>query len=145
VLYFDTSILVPLFIPESSSDKVRQLMDRQREGTLATSHWTRAEFSSMLAREVRMGKYKDFFASKVDAKFESAIRSGFTMYIPGLPEFETAKQFVLRYDSGLRVGDALHLAIARNNNAQAIYSLDDRMIRAGKLLGLPVSRGIRGR
>jgi uncharacterized protein len=145
VVYFDTSILVPLLIEEPSSDKVRQLMDRQREGTLATSHWTRAEFSSMLAREVRMGKYKEFFASKVDARFESAIRSGFTVYTPDLADFEAAKQFVLRYDSGLRAGDALHLAVARNNNAQAIYSLDDRMIRAGRLLGLPVSRGIRGK
>src|SRR5436853_87913 len=60
-------------------------------------------------------------------------------------DFETAKQFVLRYETALRAGDALHLAIARNNNAQAIYSLDDKMIRAGKLLGLPVSRGIRAR
>jgi predicted nucleic acid-binding protein len=145
LIYFDTSILVPLLIPEPSSDRVRQLIDRQRGGTLATSHWTRAEFSSMLAREVRMGKYKEFFASKVDAQFESAIRSGFTIYLPGLADFEAAKQFVLRYESGLRAGDALHLAIARNNNAQAIYSLDDKMIRAGKLLGLPVSRGIRGK
>jgi predicted nucleic acid-binding protein len=67
------------------------------------------------------------------------------VYTPDLADFEAAKQFVLRYDSGLRAGDALHLAVARNNNAQAIYSLDDRMIRAGRLLGLPVSRGIRGK
>jgi predicted nucleic acid-binding protein len=145
LIYFDTSILVPLLIPEPSSDKVRDLLDRHRRGTLATSHWTRAEFSSMLAREVRMGKYKEFFASKVDAQFESAIRSGFTIYLPDLADFEAAKQFVQHYKTGLRAADALHLAIARNNNAEAIYSLDDRMIRAGKLLGLPVSRGIRAR
>lgn len=99
----------------------------------------------MLSREVRMGKYKEFFASKVDAQFESAIRSGFTIYLPDFADFETAKQFVQHYETGLRAADALHLAIARNNNAQAIYSLDDRMIRAGQLLGLPVSRGIRRR
>ena len=145
MIYFDTSILVPLVAPEPSNDDVRRLILRQRRGALATSHWTRAEFSSMLAREVRMGNYKAFFASKLDAKFESVIRTSFAIYLQTLADFETAKQFVLRYETGLRAGDELHLAIARNNNVEAIYSLDDRMIRAGKLLGLPVSRGIRAR
>jgi predicted nucleic acid-binding protein len=43
----------------------------------------------------------------------------------------------------LRAGDALHLAIAVNNNARMIYSLDRTFIQAGKKLGLPVQRGIR--
>jgi predicted nucleic acid-binding protein len=145
VIYFDTSILVPLVAPEPASDDVRRLILRQHRGTLVTSHWTRAEFSSVLAREVRMGNYKAFFASQLDTKFESVIQASFAIHLPTLADFETAKQFLLRYETGLRAGDALHLAIARNNNAQAIYSLDDKMIRAGKLLGLPVSRGIRGK
>jgi predicted nucleic acid-binding protein len=42
----------------------------------------------------------------------------------------------------LRAGDALHLAIAANRHAAAIYSLDKRLLRAGEILGLPVSAGI---
>jgi predicted nucleic acid-binding protein len=44
---------------------------------------------------------------------------------------------------GLRAGDALHLAIARNRRADTIYSLDKTMLKAGRGLGLPLSSGIR--
>ncbi|MBC7637090.1 MAG: hypothetical protein H7251_15980 [Acetobacteraceae bacterium] len=47
-----------------------------------------------------------------------------------------------RPETGLRGGDALHLAIAANRRASAIYSLDKGLVKAGKMLGLPVSRGI---
>jgi predicted nucleic acid-binding protein len=42
----------------------------------------------------------------------------------------------------LRAGDALHLAIAKNNHAGAIYSFDKTLLKAGKVLGLPVSAGV---
>jgi predicted nucleic acid-binding protein len=52
VLYFDTSFLAPLILPEATSDKtafVRRLPTEE----LTVSHWTRVEFSSLIAREVR--------------------------------------------------------------------------------------------
>ena len=55
MLYFDTSILAPLFLQESSSAKVERFVAGLPAGELAVSHWTRVEFSSLLAREVRMG------------------------------------------------------------------------------------------
>jgi hypothetical protein len=36
----------------------------------------------------------------------------------------------------------LHLGIARNNAAEAIFTLDKRLLAAGATLGLPVSGGI---
>jgi hypothetical protein len=53
------------------------------------------------------------------------------------------RRYLDNYETGLRAGDALHLAIAGNHRAKAIYSLDKTMIKAGKILGLPVSAGIR--
>jgi predicted nucleic acid-binding protein len=43
----------------------------------------------------------------------------------------------------LRAPDALHLAIAANRNATAIYTLDAGLRKAGRLMGLPVRSGIR--
>jgi predicted nucleic acid-binding protein len=43
----------------------------------------------------------------------------------------------------LRAGDALHLAVAKNHRGEAVYSLDKTLLKAGRLLGLPVSTGIR--
>ncbi len=42
----------------------------------------------------------------------------------------------------MRVGDAFHLAIASNHNASTFYTLDKKLLRAGKLLGLPVAAGL---
>jgi predicted nucleic acid-binding protein len=42
----------------------------------------------------------------------------------------------------LRAGDALHLAIASNLAVDQIITLDEGMITAGKVLKLPVDRGI---
>jgi predicted nucleic acid-binding protein len=43
--------------------------------------------------------------------------------------------------TGLGAGDALHLAIAANRSASAVYSLDKMLVKAGRILGLPV-RGL---
>ena len=42
---------------------------------------------------------------------------------------------------GLRAGDAFHLAIAANNGAKKILTLDQGFIKVGKQLKLPVSAG----
>jgi predicted nucleic acid-binding protein len=43
----------------------------------------------------------------------------------------------------LRLGDALHLAIANNHGAERFLTLDKKLLKAGKLLGLPVTTGVR--
>lgn len=42
----------------------------------------------------------------------------------------------------MRAGDALHLAIAHNNDIKTTYTLDMELLNAGKLLGLWVSDGL---
>ena len=53
--YFDTSFLVPLILPEATSTRIADFFEALPADDLATSHWTRVEFASLLAREVRMG------------------------------------------------------------------------------------------
>ncbi len=55
MLYFDTSFLAPLIVPELTSNKIAAFFRGLPAGQLAVSHWTRVEFSSLIAREVRMG------------------------------------------------------------------------------------------
>ncbi|MBV9914449.1 MAG: type II toxin-antitoxin system VapC family toxin, partial [Sinobacteraceae bacterium] len=143
--YFDTSFVTPLFRPEPTSNALGKFFREFAGAGLATSHWTRAEFSSLVARDFRMKLIDEVRAAILDNAFEAALAQSFTLFAPAVDDIELCKRYLQRYETGLRAGDALHLAIARNNNAQAIYSLDDKMLRAGKLLGLPVRRGIRGR
>jgi uncharacterized protein len=142
VLYFDTSFLVPLVVPEATSKKVAAFIRKLTAGQFTVSHWTRVEFSSLIAREVRMGGLNAQAAVQADARFEAMISDSFTIVLPNADDFSLAKQYLRRFETGLRAGDALHLAIASGRNAEAIYSLDKTLLKAGAALGLPVSEGL---
>lgn len=142
MLYLDTSFLTPLVKPEPTSERVARFLARFTDEELAISHWTQVEFSSVLAREVRMGRMDAAEAGKATSRFDAIIAESFTVLLPGPEAFDLARQYIARHESGLRGGDALHLAIARTHRATAIYSLDRVLIKAGALFGLPVSAGI---
>lgn len=141
--YFDTSFLVPLILPEATSDKIAKFLRDLPAENLAVSHWTRVEFSSLLAREVRMGGLSADAAALAEARFESMVDESFAVLLPNGDDFNLAKEYLGNYKTGIRAGDALHLAIAKNHRAEAIYSLDKTLLKAGKSIGIPVSLGIR--
>ncbi|MCY3852200.1 MAG: type II toxin-antitoxin system VapC family toxin [Gammaproteobacteria bacterium] len=139
--YFDTSFLVPLILPEATSEPIADFFETLPADTLAVSHWTRVEFASMLAREIRMGNLDAIAAREAGSRFETMVQESFVVLLPDSDDFEQAKEWLERIETGLRAGDALHLAIAGNRGVAAIYSLDKQMIAAGRTLGLPISAG----
>ena len=141
MLYFDTSFLAPLILPEATSEPVANFFETLPPGDLTVSHWTRVEFASLLAREIRMGGLDPAAAHEADSRFEAMIRESFILLLPNPEDFDRARDCLNRHETGLRAADALHLAIAWNRGSEAIYSLDNRMIAAGKRLGLPTSAG----
>jgi predicted nucleic acid-binding protein len=145
VLYFHTSFLAPLIFPEATSDKIAAFVRRLPAAELAVSHWTRVEFSSLIAREVRMSGLDTQAARRADARFEAMVDESFSVLLPNAADFGLAKRYLGQFETGLRAGDALHLAVAKNHRAAVIYSLDKRLLKAGKILDLPVKMGIRTR
>lgn len=143
MLYFDTSFLVPLILPEATSDKIAAFVRRLPAEEFTVSHWTRVEFSSLIAREVGIGGLDVQAAARADARFEAMVDESFSVLLPNAHDFALAKQYLGQFETRLRAGDALHLAVANNHRAAVIYSLDKILLRAGKLLDLPVSIGIR--
>lgn len=143
MLYFDTSFIVPYILPESTSSAVQEFFKENETTDLAISDWTRVEFFSMLAREVRQGGLAEEAAREADTRFEAMMTQSFTIVLPDRGDFDLCKRYLQRFETGLRVGDALHLAIAANRNARTFYTLDRKLLRAAKLLGVPVSAGIR--
>lgn len=138
MLYFDTSFLAPLYIPEPNSDEVRQLVYTLSRQTIAISEWTCVEFSSMVARRVRMKELSDGAAQGLLDAFERISRSQFVVLTPSQMDYRQAESFLRHFASGLRAGDALHLAIVRNHGAERIYSLDKGLIKAAGTLDIPV-------
>ena len=145
MLYFDTSFLVPLILPEPTSDEIAAFIGRLPVEELAVSHWTRVEFSSLIAREVRMGGLDDKSGGRADARFEAMVDESFSVLLPTAEDFDLAKRYLSRFETRLRGGDALHLAMAANHRATVIYSLDKRLVEPGMVLGLPVRRGAEAR
>jgi predicted nucleic acid-binding protein len=142
MLYFDTSFLIPLVIEEPTSAQINRFMQGRAGDALAASHWTRVEISSALARAVRMRLLDYDAAQAADNKLDEVLSKSFTLVLPDLEDFRLCKRYLSQYQSGLRAGDALHLAIATNHGATAFYSLDEKLSEAGRRLGLRVNADI---
>ena len=141
--YFDTSFLIPLFIPEETSERVETYVRKLPVDSLRVSHWTRVEFASMLARDVRMKVLDEAAAVVVSERFELFLTTSFDVRPMRIEDYELARKYLLRFSTGLRAGDAMHLAIGANARVKALLTLDRGMLKAGKLLKLPVATGIR--
>jgi predicted nucleic acid-binding protein len=116
-LYFDTSFLVPLVFIEPTCDVVRHFISIQPSGAMFASHWNLVEFASMLGREVRMGSLNTEEAGRAMERFRNLLAQSFTVVVPTQDDFTAATRMIATFQTGLRAGDALHLAIAENNHA----------------------------
>jgi len=143
MVYLDTSFVAPLVIAEDSSDAVEAFVLKIKPGDLTTSMWTQVELSSLVSRKVRMGELSDSKAEVVRRQFDRILGESFEVLAPTAADFAAAAKYLEIPETGLRSGDALHLAIAANRGAKRILTLDPGFLKAGKLLNLPVSRGIK--
>jgi len=137
MFYFDTSFIAPLYVPEPDSPTVRQLAFDLAAQRIAISEWTCVEFSSMVARRVRMKELAEDVAQGLLESFSRIAHGQYQVLMPTLADYRLAERFLRRFDSGLRAGDALHLAIARNHGADRVYSLDQGLIKAAGMLNIP--------
>ena len=142
IRYLDTSFLAPLIREETMSIPVTQFVAGLPPGELAISRWTEVEVASLLARDVRMGAIERGEARRADMLFGDLVRQSFIVLSPDSGDYDLARRYLHTYESRLRAGDALHLAIAANCRADFIHSFDKTMVSAGKLLGLPMIGGI---
>lgn len=143
MLHFDTSFLAPLILEEATSTRIEAFFARLPVGELYVSHWTRVEFTSLVAREVRMGGLAETDALRAVAQFDELVTESFQVVAPGVADYELAKAYIVHFATKLRAGDALHLAIAHNNGAKTFYTLDEELLNAARLMKIHASRGIK--
>mgnify|MGYP001564011987 FL=1 len=143
MVYLDTSFVAALVIAENASDAVEAVVLKVEPGNLTTSMWTQVELSSMVSRKVRMGDLSESQAEAVRREFDRLLGESFEMLTPTAADFATAVRFLEIPKTGLRAGDALHLAVAANRHAKRILTLDKGFLEAGKALKLPVTLGFK--
>lgn len=142
MVYLDTSVLVPLFLPEPESERIQRWIERQSGELLSISEWTLTEFASALVLKVRTKLLHLDQAREAQKLFEKLVAHSFHVHVPTRADYVRATGFLGEYRLGLRAGDALHLAIAYNEAAKAVYSLDRLFVSAGRKLKIKTGRPI---
>ena len=141
MFYFDTSFIVPYFLPEAASLRVEKFL-RQFESGLTISQWAKTEFASALGLKCRMGQLSSEEAGVAQGRFEEIVAAYFLVLPVQERDFALAAEYLRPWERGLRAGDALHLAVAKNNHVERLYSLDKVMIAVAGQIDLPASSGI---
>ncbi|MSQ59147.1 MAG: PIN domain-containing protein [Betaproteobacteria bacterium] len=143
MIYLDTSVLVPLIVPEAASVKARAWrasLGSQGEKELALSTWTITEFSSAIGLKVRNREITRGQGEAAIALLEETVLPHLSILEVTTTDFRLAESMLREFTLGLRAGDALHLAIASRRAVREIAALDHKLNKAAEALKMPTSR-----
>jgi hypothetical protein len=93
------------------------------------------EFSSALSIKVRTGQLGSEHRADALAFFRSMAETTLTVIPISRSDFTAAARFSDRHETGLRAGDALHLAVVANHGFRLV-SLDRLLNAAARELGV---------
>lgn len=136
--YLDTSVVIALLTREAHSERAETWLVRQDPATLHISGWVITEVSSALSIKLRTGILTPALRATILARWHRVIAENFVSLPITSGHFETAATFADRHETGLRAGDALHLAIASNAGC-AVATFDRIMAAAAPLVGVPLA------
>lgn len=123
MLYVDTSVLVALCTKEvKTADVVKWYAACTDE--LASAAWCVTEFSSALGIKQRTGQLTKAQAQTAWVQFERMCANDLQLLPVEAMTFHKAAMLAMDAATGLRAGDALHLACAMEAKAQGIVTLD---------------------
>ncbi|MDP1544012.1 MAG: type II toxin-antitoxin system VapC family toxin [Polycyclovorans sp.] len=135
MLYVDTSILVAALTNESQTADAQDWLGQQLAGELAISDWVMTEFSAALSMKLRGGYLQTSDRAEALAVFSEMADASFHVLPVTISDFRVAARFADQHITGLRAGDALHLAVAANHGAR-IRALDKGLVAAAQALGI---------
>lgn len=139
MFYLDTSFIGSLFVPEPGSQAAETWLREREDGAFYVSDWQSVEFASSLARRVRMRSLPPDHADAIFDSFRQWQSETCCILAPDAIDYEHAAAIIRNFETGLRSGDALHLAVAHNNAVPEIVTFDQGMARAAAMLGLSVA------
>ena len=134
MIYLDTSVTVAYYCPEALSLQVQDLLREQAKPAL--SFLTEVEFTSAVAKKVRLNELGSVDANRILAKFTSHVDAGLFRIIPvENHHYQLARGWIGLLTTPLRTLDALHLAIASSEESQLVTS-DKSFFQAARMLDL---------
>lgn len=137
MIYIDTSALVPLCVKEAKSDDLFNWYASCGDD-LVSSAWCVTEMASALGIKRRTGQITQDMANAAWLRFERMCGNDLQLLPVGPATFRSAALMALDAASGLRAGDALHLAAALEAKAPHLLTLDTVFARNARLMKLLV-------
>lgn len=137
MIYVDTSVLVALHLPEVKSDDVGSWYS-SCTSRLISAAWCVTEFASALSIKQRTGQIDAPAARTAWQQFERMCASDLQLLPVDHATFHRAANLALDVKSGLRSGDALHLAVALNAKAKSMATFDVVLAKNAKKMKLDV-------
>jgi len=136
VIYADTSLLLPAYVPEAGSEQANSILESA--SSIFISDLTVAELYVGLARKVKLRELTASQSDSARSAFEAHLQEGLLQRITLLPAHsEAAGDLASRSPLLLRTLDALHLAVAAELEV-TVGTFDGRLRDAGLALGFKV-------
>lgn len=134
--YIDTSALLKWYLPEAGSDAFTAWIATQHEASI--SRLVSVEMHVVLTRKQRIGELTAPQAKRALTTFLADVDDGlFRMQPIGEAHWDEAERLVaFNTVPGLRTLDALHLAVARIDQAQIFVTADGALAVAARTLGM---------
>lgn len=136
MIYVDTSLLLPVYVPEAQSEQANSVLESS--SPIVISDLTVAEFYVGLARRVKLGTLTVSQSEAARAAFESHLTDGLLQRLGLRPSHsEAAGDLAWKSTIMLRTLDALHLAVAVGLGAP-LATFDGRLADAARDIGWKV-------
>ncbi|MHB8788033.1 MAG: type II toxin-antitoxin system VapC family toxin [Thauera sp.] len=138
-LYADTCILLPLFFRDTSTEAVLAWLGGVGNETVLISQWTRTEFASAAGIMARRGDISADLHREGLERFDRLVSARLSTELVDTTDFDRARSWIADYRSGLRAGDALHLAVCARLSAR-LCTADGPLARAAADVGVAVQK-----
>lgn len=122
-------------VTEPASSAVVAWLENRADARLTISDWVITEFSAALSVKLRSGTLDAEARERALAVFGDLLSGEFECLSIVSENFRLAASFVNRSETGLRGGDALHLAVAAIHGIR-LCTRDRRLAEAGTGLGI---------
>lgn len=136
MIYLDTSIVAPLYWKEALSDTVEELVLNETE--IGLSQLVEVEIVSALSRRVRTREISPNDAIAIVERFQTDIDCSFyTRIILETIHYHLVREWISQFTTPLRTLDALHLAVASQNNIR-LATADTALAASAQFLGVDI-------
>jgi uncharacterized protein len=135
MIYVDTSVLVAMYVRETGSRAVDRWYSACTED-MVSSAWCVTEFANALSIKQRTGQVDEAAALVAWQQFERLCANDLQLLPIDPSTYHRAAILALDAGSGLRAGDALHLAAAHDSKAASMATLDKVLAKNAKRHGI---------